>query len=123
MCGRWLERRFGGPRPPRIAHLACTCGFAFDEDVTMERVTTGPVDPAFGLELWFVAPFRSEVVWAYNVEHLRFLREFVGADLRDRSPNRNSSLASRLPQWMKSAKNRGALLSIIDRLEERALDT
>lgn len=123
MCGQWLERRFSGPRPPRVAHMACSCGFEFDEDVTMERIATGPVDPVFGLDLWFTAPFKGEVVWAYNVEHLRFLREFVGADLRERVPNRNSSLASRLPPWMKSAKNRVALLSIIDNLEERTLDT
>ena len=120
MCGQWLERRLSGPRPPRVAHLACTCGFEFDEDVIMERVINGPVDPVFGLELWLTALFRNELVWAYNVEHLRFLREFVGADIRERVPNQNSSLASRLPRWMKAAKNRTALLAVINGLEDRA---
>lgn len=120
MWGQWLERRFSGPRPPQVALMACTCGFEFDEDVTMERIATRPVDPVFGLDLWVTAPFKGEVVWAYNVAHLRFLREVVGADLRERVPNRNSSLASRRPGWMKAAKNRAALLSIIDDLEERS---
>jgi ribosomal protein S27AE len=120
LCGQWLERRFHGPRPPRVVHLVCACGFEFDEEVTRQRETTGPVDPVFGLPLWLTTRFRSKVVWAYNVEHLQFLRDYVTADLRQRVPNRNSSLASRLPAWMKSAKNRAGVLSALDELGEQA---
>jgi hypothetical protein len=115
-CGQWLERRFDPPRPPRTAHLICSCGWRGKATVTMAREPTGPVDPEFGLELWFTAPFRNEVVWAYNVEHLRFLRDYLAADLRERAPNRNGSLASRLPRWMKAAKHRDALVALIDEL-------
>jgi hypothetical protein len=121
-CGQWVERRFGGPRPPKVAHLVCTCGWGFDEDVTTQQETRGPVDPVFGLALWFTAPFKREVVWAYNLEHVRFLREYIDADLRERIPNRNSSLASRLPAWMKAAKNRDALVAILDGLDASAVD-
>jgi hypothetical protein len=121
-CGQWLERRFDGPRPPREAHLICSCGWRGKEAVTMDREVSGPIDPVFGLELWFTAPFKGETVWAYNVEHLRFLRAYLAADLRQRTPNQNSSLTSRLPRWMKAAKNRSALVALIDEMEATAGD-
>lgn len=96
------------------------CGFEIDEAVTMERDASGPVDPVFGLDLWLQAPFRGENLWAFNAEHLRFLRDYVRAEHRERVPNRNATLASRLPRWMKSAKNRDGLLAVIAYLEGRA---
>ena len=51
-----------------------------------------------------------------NLEHLDFLERYVESDLRERVPNINKSLASRLPQWIKSSKNRGEVLKGISRL-------
>jgi len=55
-----------------------------------------------------------------NKRHLDFLETFVRAELRG-NPRvelgyANSSLASRLPQWIKADKNRKALLEAIDKL-------
>lgn len=89
----------------------------------MQPVRRPAVDPDFGLNLWLSVPFRGQLFWAYNSAHLCFIRDFVAADLRQRQPNRNSSLVSRLPGWVKSAKNRSAILSVIDALEDRAKDS
>ena len=115
-CGQWVSQSFDAPRPPASAMVRCACGHAFEHEVTREPIGPGPVDPTFGLPLWCAAPFRGEVLWAYNVDHLRFLRRCVEADLRQRVPNRNGSLVSRLPSWMKEAGNRGALLALVDEL-------
>jgi hypothetical protein len=62
------------------------------------------------------------VLWAYNAEHLNFLRRYVSAELRERLVMRNTSLASRLPKWIKSAKNRDAALKGLDRLDALLLE-
>lgn len=83
-------------------------------------ITTGEsVDWYFRLPLWLQVPCCGEVLWAYNGAHLAFLKEYVGSALRERHPNQNRSLASRLPSWMKEAKNRDAILKCISKLEEK----
>ncbi len=119
MCGQQLERDLPGPRHEHLAHMTCACGWEFDEEITWHRLPQGPVDPVFGLDLWFREPVKGEVLWAYNTEHLGFIKEYVAVDLRERAPNKNSSLASRLPPRMKSAKNREAVLAAIRKLESR----
>jgi hypothetical protein len=77
----------------------------------------GPFDWYFGLSVWLQTPCCGHVLWAYNAEHLSFLRRYVGAEVRERAVLRNASLASRLPKWIKSAKNRDEVLRGVDRLE------
>lgn len=60
------------------------------------------------------------VLWAYNVEHLADLKAFVQADLRERNNYAgNGSMFSRLPLWIKSAKNRVTILKLIEKLENK----
>ncbi|WP_298760559.1 hypothetical protein [uncultured Psychroserpens sp.] len=61
----------------------------------------------------------GEVLSANNLDHLEFLEEYVSANLRERMPNVNKSLISRLPQWIKSKKNREDILKDIGKLKER----
>jgi hypothetical protein len=97
--------------------LVCTaCSYTR----TRQKVTGIGYDQArdayFGLPLWLQAPYAKHVLWAWNVWHLDFVERFVGADLRERTPNVNISLASSLPQWLKSAKHRDEVLRAIRRL-------
>ena len=71
-------------------------------------------DPYFGSSLWLQTSCCGEVLWAFNKEHLDFLEEFVGAGLREAYPN--GTMASRLPEWMKRAKNREDVLKCIRKL-------
>ena len=59
---------------------------------------------------------------AFNLKHLDFIEQYIGAALRERTPNINKSLISRLPQWMKSAKHREEILKGIQKLKKRLQD-
>lgn len=81
------------------------------------------IDPYFLLPLWYQARFGNNVLWAYNKEHLDLIEKHVAAELRERhtSENSNSSLGSRLPGWLTSAKNRKYILKKINKLKEKSL--
>jgi hypothetical protein len=63
-------------------------------------------------------PVGKDILWAYNREHLKFLEDYVSAALREREPNMNASLVSRLPAWIKEAKNKGNVIKAIRELLE-----
>ncbi len=75
----------------------------------------------FQLPLWLQISCCGKTLWAYNETHLDFLENYVKAKLRERTPNTNKSLASRLPNWIKSAKNRDEILKCIKRLRTKLL--
>jgi hypothetical protein len=86
----------------------------------------GTKDPFFGFALFLQAPCKGEVLWVYNLRHLEYLKNYIGATQRKRvkvsddidgSSWRNASIASRLPQWMQLAKNRPEILSAIKKIE------
>ncbi|HEY9116568.1 MAG TPA: hypothetical protein VIN11_02015 [Roseivirga sp.] len=83
-----------------------------------------PVDCYFQLPLWFVTDFKEHQLFAYNLEHLKFLKNYIQDPLRERKENEhgwsNRSLESRLPKWMLSAKNRESLLKKIKGLEAKS---
>ena len=78
-------------------------------------------DPYFGLPLWLQIACGDEILWMFNARHLDFIEEYVRATNRRRPPVlpgglRNSLLESRLPRWMKLARNREAVLGAIAKL-------
>ena len=76
-------------------------------------------DYYFGLPLLLQMPCPQGILWAYNQQHLQDLKTFIQADLRERTKNSgNGSLMSRLPLWIKSAKNRDMLLKMIEKMEK-----
>jgi DNA-directed RNA polymerase subunit RPC12/RpoP len=78
-----------------------------------------PIDPFFHLPVWLKEPMGSNLLWAYNYEHLGFLRNYVEAKIRERNGQEyfNKSLGSRLPKWLTSKNNRQEVLKIIDKLQ------
>jgi hypothetical protein len=123
-CGRWLEKSWKRrclPRRQEVRLLCPGCEHETLVPITWEPVRpTEPIDYVFGFPLWLQTPCCGETLWAYNEEHLRFLKDYVTASIRERQPNLNGSLASRLPQWIKRAHNRDEISRCIERLE-RAL--
>lgn len=85
------------------------------------RGRSGPHDWYFGLPLWLQTPCCGDILWAFNEEHLRFLESYVTATQRTKfdakGQRRNGTMASRLPFWMKSAKNRDEVVKGILRLK------
>jgi DNA-directed RNA polymerase subunit RPC12/RpoP len=78
------------------------------------------VDPFLGLELALKERTRHGDIWVYNATHLAELKVFISASLRE-DCNKQWSYFSRLPTWIKSAKNRDEVLRAVVRLESRAL--
>lgn len=74
-------------------------------------------DPVLGCDLFLRRTVRGHLLWAWNADHLAFIKGYVGATLREREPNLNGSLASRLPTWTKTAKNRGEIVKAIEAME------
>ncbi|RJX38951.1 hypothetical protein D3P09_15690 [Paenibacillus pinisoli] len=79
----------------------------------------GSFDWYFGYPLYLQIPCCGQTLWAYNLEHLEYLKNYVQAELREDHPY-YLSVESRLPLWMKSAKNRDAVLKAISKLEKKA---
>jgi hypothetical protein len=71
-----------------------------------------------GVSLWLKTGCCGNTLWAYNKEHLDFLESYVSASIRERVPNINQSMASRLPNWIKSSKNRESILKGILKLRQ-----
>jgi hypothetical protein len=66
-------------------------------------------------------PCAAGLVWAFNERHLDYLFEYVSAENRPRalrapSDPRNALLESRLPRWMKLARNRAEIVAAIRKL-------
>ena len=84
-----------------------------------------PTDSYFGYDLWLRTDCIGHSLWAFNLKHLNFLESYVSAALRVRTKISDwgwqySSLASRLPKWIKAGKNRDALLKAINELKAKA---
>jgi hypothetical protein len=78
-------------------------------------------DDYFRLPLWLATPCCGELLWALNARHLAALEAFALAQLRERRRDAehgwsNQSFASRLPKWIKAAKNRPEVEKALARL-------
>ena len=117
-CGMRLFERVPWQPRGRTVSLRCACGAVSDCSVRWSPSADDQArDPVLGCDFLLRASVRGNLFWAWNAAHLAFLRDYVGATLREREPNRNGSLASRLPAWIKAAKNRDDLLAAIESLE------
>ncbi|MDO1451284.1 hypothetical protein Q0590_33730 [Rhodocytophaga aerolata] len=81
--------------------------------------TAQATDPFLGLELWYNAPYKDHTLWAYNYQHLEYLEQYIEAKLRERNNRRYTTMVEKLPQFIKSAKNREALLKVIQKLKHK----
>lgn len=75
-----------------------------------------PIDVHFGVPLFLQTGCCGHVLWAYNREHLNYIKDYIEAKIRT-SEGRNRSLESRLPAWMKRKQNRKEVLRAIEKLE------
>ncbi|HHA2763204.1 TPA: hypothetical protein ACOEQU_001546 [Stenotrophomonas maltophilia] len=125
-CGhQWLHVRrrvpAGVPASASFAARCAQCDRSTDVSVSVRPLRDAePADPHFGLPLCLVEPTRAGLLWAYNAEHLQALHEYASATLRE-SRGHHRSMFSRLPQWMKLARNRVLLQRAVERLQRRLL--
>jgi hypothetical protein len=107
---------------PIIRQALCRhCGYCSQfESATFDHACVA-TDWHRRLPLWLQVPCCGRVLWAFNEDHLSFLRQFIQARLRERARDprhSNHSMTSRLPQWMQAAKHRDEVLRGLDRLTE-----
>jgi hypothetical protein len=122
-CGLWLEKEIQGAKRQQYIEIKCPgCKTKIDEGVTWQPDAYGkPHDPFFGMPLWFVGRVRDHILWAYNRQHLSFIKKLVEASLRESSaPNQKKTLSNTLPKWMLSSKNRSHVLKTIEKLQTRS---
>ncbi|WP_113664323.1 hypothetical protein [Pedobacter nanyangensis] len=107
----------------RKARLSCTnCGY--HKEVSTETTVLGmkanwkrSAEEYFGAQMWFQYPFKNDVFWAYNAAHLDYLEQYISATLREHKDRSHFTLLEKLPKFYHEAKNRKALLKIIERLK------
>ncbi|NEU07626.1 hypothetical protein GZH53_04800 [Flavihumibacter sp. R14] len=127
---------FGKPNEGAIKVICVNCGYnkrllekptsvlyATNSKTVTGRyyVIGGAFDPFFYLPLWLKTDFEDNTLWAYNMEHLNFLRGHIEAKLRERNGQElsNKSLGSRLPKWMTSKRNRELILKKLSELQNK----
>jgi hypothetical protein len=112
--------------------ICCQCGKVKEARATgfYGGTPSGPpVDPYMRLPLWLQRPCCGKTLWAYNLSHVTFLEEYVGQTHRSRRLSQNllsktpGVRPERLPQWMKSAKNREEIIQGLALLRAVALAT
>lgn len=98
----------------------------YDAHVTYHHMHNGLMcDSIFGLPLWLQKEFHDDLFWAFNYEHLQLLEKFIKAKHRERgieprnTIRKNSSMVSRLPEFIQRANNREELLKVIDILKSK----
>jgi hypothetical protein len=111
----------GKPRRPGYILLAprrlvcAQCGYT--RDWAGKKVgSSGLTDYYFQEPLWLQMPCCNEILWAFNERHLDFLEGYVRAELRE--GHGHGTVASKLPRWIMSAKNREAILHCVEKLRE-----
>ncbi len=81
-------------------------------------------DGFFGEVLWLQTACENELLWAYNLNHLTFIENYVRAKLRERRRRLDSGwlptgLSNRLPKWIGAAHNRETVLKAVQKLKEK----
>ncbi|MBX0289204.1 hypothetical protein K3G63_02070 [Hymenobacter sp. HSC-4F20] len=88
-----------------------------NEQYQIQYKSTSKVnDPIFSLPLWLQTEVKGNLLWAYNRRHLQDIKEYVESKLRERQTTRYTTMVERLPTFIKVAKNRSAILKVVERL-------
>jgi hypothetical protein len=118
-----LINNSGPGKIPLFAPRKLVCPSCAHIELSNGRKTFGGngKDWYFQRPLWLQIACCGKNFWSYNRQHLDLLESYVSAKLRERKPNVNRSVASRLPNWIKSAKNRDQILKAIKKLKEKSL--
>ena len=108
---------------PAKGILACVkCGHR-ELDFQRSAALGGKPFGENGPSLFITAQVAGHELWVFNLEHLQALLTYIEAPLRERnhdSRRRNSTMMSRLPQWLKRATNREKAIRALKRMKSYA---
>ena len=101
----------------KLAKLSCLhCGCSKEKATDNWQMAAHAY---FDAQLWLKATFKNEVFWAYNYEHLVYLESYIAANLREHKDRSHFTLLEKLPKFYHTAKNREALLKLIEKLKKK----
>lgn len=109
----------------RLICLKCAYFREWNNKTFRRGSRENPATDGFFCEiLWLQTACGDEILWAYNLEHLTFIENYVRAKLRERRRRGdfgwcNASLSSRLPKWIGAAHNRETVLKAVQKLKEK----
>ncbi|MGI4872981.1 MAG: hypothetical protein ACRYFX_17610 [Janthinobacterium lividum] len=123
-CGKLISKVIPHSKKP-VDGFAISCSAC--EETRIYRATneeyTRPynygADPVFHLPLWLQETVRGNLFWAYNRRHLHDIKQYVTAKLRERQDIKYTTMVETLPNFIKAAKNREAMLKAIEKLERK----
>lgn len=126
-CIEWLNLEMEGKKKmPKYTNIKCSSCQKINKvsenwtEVIEKYNEEGFIDPAFGLTLWFTDEVKSEVIWAYNEDHLLEIKSYVASTLRERSTDKfKMTMVEKLPNFIKLAKNRDEVLKALVRMETK----
>jgi Zn-finger protein len=103
------------------AILTCyNCHFVANKpNLSNENRFSATTDYWFGQKLWLQVSFKNELLWFHNYEHMDYVKNYIQAGIRERNNREYFILVEKLPQFIKSAKNRDKLLNLIEKLERK----
>ena len=103
----------------RIFCLNC----AFNKEISTLLRKNSSIEMAahhyFNAELWLQLPFKNEIFWAYNDQHLLYLENYISAKLREHKVRTHFTLLEKLPKFYHESKNRESLLKLIYKLKAK----
>lgn len=76
-----------------------------------------PIDPYFGLDLYYTKEIKGETLWIYNKEHIQYLRDYLSSNIRKREYVGLYAMVSRLPDFITRAKNKTAITNQLNKFE------
>ena len=105
----------------KTARLFCLhCGCNKETTTAIKNGTIEmPAHQYFQAALWLQAPFKNDVFWAYNYNHLEYLERYISATIREHKDRTGFTLLEKLPKFYHEAKNRESLLKIITKLKSK----
>lgn len=104
------------PNAPTPRHLCgCGAGMVLMAQRSTVHVRDG-VDALYGLPFWLRTPCAGHELWVANRLHADYLAEFIASPIRPHGSEHGHELGHRLPAWLISARNRGAVLKSIGKL-------
>ena len=126
-CGNEIKRDIPNVNEPReVFSVKCqNCGDTQDykpRNIRLEWIyeyNGQPTEPYYQLPLWLTETVKGKSLWAYNYKHLEYLKDYVAADLREKNGRQFWTMVEKLPDWIKSAKNREAVIKGIEKLEKK----
>lgn len=118
-CGHRIRYHQGSAKPKDLVVIRCdNCGVSHKfEPKISEYYTFEDLIESYGL--WYEESFRGHRFWALNPDHLSYIENYVKAELRERHGHSGQSMLEKLPEFIKSGKNRQALLKLIDKMKKK----